>query len=308
VEACWHKVVHDLRVTPDEGTCLDVLNTAGRHGLPNLAVDVFQVLTDMKVRLQEYHFGPLIEAFCVRGMIKDALGTLTVMTDADVQPEPGTTYPIYKVIQSSWDTLETACAALESLWDEGKAIHSAALNSVLKGSVGLGDLQRAVGILNSFPKFNVKPVVETFNLLLGGCVVAENRDLGDKLLLEMKEMAIQPNLQTYENLIILCLTQKTYEDAFFYLEEMKGLNMVPPVSVYEALVRRCASMGDTRYKLAVEEMTDCGYDVSKQLEAFINGERGEGEGMEPQPVSAQKYSKGVNRHKRLHFMQTRESV
>jgi len=303
VEVCWNKVVRDLRITPDEGLCLEVLHTASRHGLPVLAADVFRVLTDIKTPLQEYHFGPLVEAFCTSGMIKDALATLTLMRDADVHPDSGTTYPICRVIQSSPDYLESACTAVEQLRDEGKTVHLSALNCIIQASVGRRDLQRAVGTFNSFPTFDVKPDVETFNLLLEGCVAAAHRDLGDKLLLEMKEAAIQPNSGTYESLIMLCLTQTTYEDAFFYLEEMKGLKLVPPVSIYEALVQKCVLMGDTRYKLAVEEMAECGHRVSKKLQTFIDSGGEKMRERETQPAGSQNYNKGVNRHKRHMFIQ-----
>ena len=110
----------------------------------------------------------------------------------------------------------------------------------------------------------------TFNILLTACIAAEHRELGDRLLTEMREAKIKPDAGTYERLVVLCLTQPTYEDAFFYLEDMKGANIVPPQSVYEAIIRRCVSVGDSRYKLAVAEMLEHGYEMPAKLKAFID--------------------------------------
>jgi len=86
----------------------------------------------------------------------------------------------------------------------------------------------------------------------------------------MRETSITPNTHTYERLIVLCLTGPTYEDAFFYLEEMKGLDFYPSQSVYEAIVRRCVSAKDQRYRIAIEEMQEFGYNVPSSLQRFID--------------------------------------
>ena len=85
----------------------------------------------------------------------------------------------------------------------------------------------------------------------------------------MKETGVSPDSQTYERLVVLCLQGETYEDAFFYLEEMKSLAMVPPLIVYDAIIRKLVSVGDTRYTIALEELKECGYEVSIRLQSFI---------------------------------------
>lgn len=235
-------------------------------------------------------------------MVKDAFATLSVMSSGDITPLSETTHPILKVIQQNLDVLESACTAVEELHDEGKGVHVTALNCIIKASVLQGDLQRAVGAYNSFSTFDVKPTVDTFTFLIEGCVAASARELGDKLLLEMKQAAIQPDAQTYEKLILLCLTQTTYEDAFFYLEEMKSLNMIPNSTIYEALVRKCVSMGDTRFKLGVEEMRDFGHRISSPLQFFIDS-GGDTREVPEESGAPQHYGNLVNRHKRSQFVQ-----
>ena len=178
----------------------------------------------------------------------------------------------------------------------------AAFNCLIRASISLGDLQRAIGLYSSLSEFKVKPNVDTYNLLLGGCIATTHRELGDKLLLEMKEARVLPDPRTYERLIVLCLTQTNYEDAFFYLEEMKEQKMIPSLNIYESLIRKCVTMGDTRYQLAVEELKECGYKIHRSLQAFIDtgGQSELSPATEKQPPKS--YRDGVNKHKRSQFV------
>ena len=307
VDTAWSKVVRDFNVIPDEGLCLDVLHTCGRNGMPVLASEVLSLLTEQKIPLGEHHFSPLVEALCHRALIKDAFSAIMRMDAAGITPTTHTTYPIFKYIIEDAERLETACNHLEGLQQEVKTpFHVAAFNCLIQASISLGDLQRAVGLYSSLSEFQVKPNIDTYNLLLGGCIATTHRELGDKLLLEMKEARVLPDARTYERLIVLCLTQTNYEDAFFYLEEMKEQKMIPSLNIYESLVRKCVTTGDTRYRLAVEELKECGYKVSRPLQAFIDtgGESEVSPTTEKEPSKS--YRDGVNKHKRSQFI-NRES-
>ncbi|THH15657.1 hypothetical protein EW146_g4850 [Bondarzewia mesenterica] len=265
----WPKVVHTLNVTPDEGLCLEVLHTAGRHGLPDLAMDVLRTLKVIGAELKEYHFAPIIEAFCRTDHVKDALALLAVMRENRLDPTSETSHPIFLAVKTDSDAIDSAWDALEELHKEEKAIDITAINVIVQASVALGDLQRAFGTYQIFPELGVKPDADTYNFLLSGCIAARHRELGDRIVADMKDSGIKPDALTYERLIILCLTGQTYEDAFFYLEEMKAESFQPPIAVYEAIVRRCVSAGDPRYRLALDEMKEFNYEVSPRLDAFI---------------------------------------
>ncbi|EGO00063.1 hypothetical protein SERLA73DRAFT_88892 [Serpula lacrymans var. lacrymans S7.3] len=267
---CWQKLVQELKVVPGEGACLEVLQTAGRHGLPDLATDVIRVLRMMGVEWQEWHFAPLIESFCKVQKLKEAFGTLDIMRSNGIHPVAETTQPIFKAIAKDIDNVDGAWEILDELRNEGKVIDATAINTVIQAAISLGDLQRAVGAYKAFPDYGSKPNIETFNLLLSGCIAASHRELGNRLLLELKEASIKPDARTYERIIILCLTQASYEDAFFYLEEMKAQKFLPPISVYDSIIRTCVANGDARYSLALDEMKQCGYEVSRDLQRFIS--------------------------------------
>ncbi|KAF7975907.1 hypothetical protein HWV62_8337 [Athelia sp. TMB] len=257
----------------DEGLLLSILATAARSGHPALAQSALAQLKSIGAALQEHHLAPLIAALCAARppQLQEALATLGLMRTQGIPHTPTTANPIVALLARSPDALDAAWAVLDELRAAGAHIDASALNALVGAAVRMGDVQRAVGAYKAFPEYACAPTVETFNLLLGACIAHAHRELGDRLLGEMKAAvpAVKPNGQTYERLVLLCLTQPTYEDAFFYLEEMKARGFLPTLSIYDAIVRKCVSVGDGRYKLALDEMKQCGYAVSKALDQFI---------------------------------------
>ncbi len=251
---------------------MEVLHTAGRHGLPELAMDVLRVLRAIGVDLREYHFAPIIESFCRTNRIKEALSTLTLMSQHKIEPNSDTAHPIFEAICVSTDAVDAAWDALEALHSEGQTVNISGVNVVIRASVALGDLQRAFGTYQICAELGVKPTLDTYHFLLSGCIVARHRELGNRLMADMKEAKIKPDARTYERIIVLCLTGETYEDAFFYLEEMKAENLYPPLSVYEAIIERCVLEKDARYAVAVQESEEFGYTISLRLKRVISGD------------------------------------
>ena len=266
----WQKAVVELRVAPVEGQCIEVLHTAARRGLPDLAVHVLQVLRRLQVPLEEYHLAPVLETFCQRRMLEEAFSIINLMRSSGVQLTPETALPITNCISAHIDQVDEAWSVIERMRQGGKPVDVLSLNVVIHAAVLLNDLQRAIGTYKAFPDFGVKPAISTFNHLLSGCISASHRELGDKLLSDLRELDLVPDSQTFERMIILCLTQTVYEDAFFYLEEMKGKGYLPPHSVYVALIKKCVVSGDLRWKIALDEMKECGYEVSQALQLFID--------------------------------------
>ncbi|KAF8894891.1 hypothetical protein CPB84DRAFT_1682582 [Gymnopilus junonius] len=272
VLTCWPKVINDLNVLPDEGVCLAVLNTAARHGSPDLATEVLQVLQFTEIEWQEHHFAALIEAFCRNRQVKEALVTLHIMRTNGITPLDTTTAFIFECINHDIDALDSAWALIDEIHASDSGISIDALRVVIRASVFMGDLQRAVGIYKAFSDYGFEPDLGTFNLLLQGCITAQHRQLGDLLLADMKQFTIKPDEETYKGMILLCLTQEVYEDAFYYLEEMKAAGYVPPQDVYEALAGKCSAAADSRVDMILQEMTECGYQTGRDLLAKIRGE------------------------------------
>ncbi|KAH9485324.1 Mitochondrial group I intron splicing factor CCM1 [Psilocybe cubensis] len=259
VLTCWPRVVDELNVLPPEGVCVGALNTAARAGLPELATDVLRVLKLAEIEWQEYHFAALIEAFCRNNQLKEALITLSIMRQNDIEPLESTTSFIYDIVKQDVDSLDLAWGLVDEIKESGSGLDIEALKVVLKAAVFLGDLQRAVGIYKAIPNYNLTPDLAIFNLLFQGCITAQHRQLGDLLLADMKAAKIEPNKETFEKLIYLALTQETYEDAFFYLEEMKAAKHLPPRKIYIALGDKCTEAQDPRADMVWQELRECGY-------------------------------------------------
>ncbi|KAM6501116.1 hypothetical protein JOM56_004130 [Amanita muscaria] len=266
---CWKVVVEAFGVTPDEGTCVAVLHTAARHGLPDLATDALRMLKSADVEWREYHFASVLEAFCHASKIKDALLTIDIMRTHNIPANLRTTRPILDVIGKSTDALDETWNIIEEIQKENKRVDPAVLNVLIQASLNLGDLQRAMGTYKSFKEHDASPDIDTFNTLLEGCIATKHRQLGDLLLDDMKAAKVKPNEETFERMIYVCLTQEMYEDAFFYLEEMKAAAYIPTVRVYAKIVRKCLSAGDPRYKMAIQEMREVGYAIPQSWKEEI---------------------------------------
>ncbi|KAK7472632.1 hypothetical protein VKT23_000745 [Stygiomarasmius scandens] len=268
VNQCWEYVVQELKLNPDEGLCVQVLNTAARHGLPDLATDALRALKATGVQWQEHHFAPLLESFANAGQMKEAFITIEIMQKSNIPPLPTTLLPILNSIKKDVDSLDAAWAVVDKLHQE-KHLDQIVLNLLLEAAVALGDLQRAVGAYKSFDEYKIKANRDTFYALLKGCVTARHRDLGDLILEDMKAAGMNRDQKTYELMVELCLSQDTYEDAFVFLEDMKAEGFVPSAETYQSLIRKCLYNGDDRYRLALEGMKEAGHSVSRKFSIEI---------------------------------------
>ncbi|KAF5386004.1 hypothetical protein D9615_002506 [Tricholomella constricta] len=268
VFSCWKKVVHDLKMNPGEGICLSVLDTAARNGLPDLATDVLRVLKLSGTEWQEYHFAPLVEAFSRQKQFKEAFQALEIMRTEGIEPLPETAYPVAEAMTDT-KTIDSTWAIIDELQKDGKKVDVTILQAMIKASVKLGDLQRAIGVYKSLADYGASADLTIFNLLLQACVRASHRELGDLLLTDMKAAKVKPDQETYESFISLCLTQDDYEDTFFYLEEMKAAGFLPSSVVYKRVIEKCLDSNDPRFQVAVQEMREQGYQPSAGLQRTI---------------------------------------
>lgn len=264
VETAWERVKSSY--TPDEGLILSMLNAAGRWGRPDFSSTILELLPGPP---QEHHLAPLLEAFCNAGEVPNAFHVLSTIRSTGLTPTLSSIQPIVNVLKSA-EVIDQAYYTLEDMHKSGQAVDIVALNAVVAASGAIGDLQRARATQSAIPEFGMTPNIDTYNLVLQCCVVTTHRALGDTLLSEMATQNIQPNATTYDYLIHLCLTQPSYEDAFYYLEKMKADGFKPGYAVYASLVKKCVRMGDSRWRLVVDEMKDVGYKIETELQGFIN--------------------------------------
>ncbi|KAL0570510.1 hypothetical protein V5O48_011456 [Marasmius crinis-equi] len=255
---CWEAALQSDAFELDEELCISVLDTAGRHALPDLASDVLRLLRESEIPWKERHFIPLIEAFARNTQIKEAFTTLNVMRNSGISITPVALAPLVEALKKDEESLDNAWALIETMPN----VDISALNAIIGAAGVSGDLQRAVGAYKSASDLKVQPNQDTFHALLEAAVAARH-PLGDLIMTDMKNASIAPNRRTYELLIDLALTQESYEDAFYFLEEMKAAEITPPESSYKAIIKRCATSGDERYTVALAEMAEMQHEVSR---------------------------------------------
>lgn len=233
-------------------------------------MDALKALRRMQVPLQEYHLAPVLEAYCHHKMFREAFEVINMIRSLRIDFNQETLEPLVNCIGSDIDRIDEAWSLLEKVHEDSKTVDIHSINVVLLATVYAKDLQRSIGIYKAIPNFAAKPTIETFNILLSGCINFKHRDLGEKVLSDMRELGLAPNAKTFERMILLCLTGKPYEEAFFYLEEMKMLGFKPPRNVYAATIRKCVYFGDKRWKIAHDEMLECGYRMDPDLQKLID--------------------------------------
>ncbi|CAE6345656.1 unnamed protein product [Rhizoctonia solani] len=265
VQKAWDSV-RRTRCPPTEPLCVEILNTAARHGLPELARSVLEYLQETSQEIREHHLAAVIGSYAVAGQLREAYLALDLFKDHRVKILPESASGLVQVINKSSDTLDNAWDVLTQL---PRPVHIEAANATIEAATNLSDMQRAIGIYKELGDLEISPNAQTFDILLGGCLSISHAELGERLYQDMLSRHIRPTLPTYSRLILLALTQDTYESAFSRLEEIKENNMVPPQRVYEALVRRCVEEGDPRAELALEDMEICGYRVSPGLRDYL---------------------------------------
>jgi pentatricopeptide repeat protein len=235
-----------------------------------MASNALECLPLLSVQPREHHLAPLLESFCNAGQVPDAIRVLASIRATGIAPSLATVQPIVSVL-STIELVDTAFYALEDMHNAGDKLDISALNAIIEASVRLDDLARVRATQAAAESLDLVPNIDTFNLVLSGCISSQHRQLGDTVLGEMALAEIAPDSTTFERMIILCLTQPTYDDAFYYLDRMKAQNIKPSYSVYSALVRKCASVKDSRWKLAMEELESVGYKADSMLVDFIQG-------------------------------------
>ncbi|KAH0538801.1 hypothetical protein FGG08_004633 [Glutinoglossum americanum] len=260
----WKKRVETNFINPSDGICINVLNTAARHGDSVLATDVFRVLGNRSVKFEMHHYEALLEAYTGGGDIRSAMTVLCIMKSAGVEPSEASTRAIYMFLHGQSDGPKEAFEILQLLRKDGRNIPVAAINCVLEVLASLGNITQALVYYKQLRDFcSDGPNRATYNVLLRGCGIMRRKDLALSLLSEMLALNISPNSLTYDRLILVCVQGDNYEDAFKYLKVMEDLAFTPRIGTYKALVTKCARAGDARAWELIAMLDTTGVDTAE---------------------------------------------
>ncbi|KAH0565350.1 hypothetical protein GP486_001251 [Trichoglossum hirsutum] len=273
----WKKRVETNFINPSDGICINVLNTAARHGDFVLATDVFRVLGNRLVRFEIHHYEALLEAYARGGDIRSALTVLCVMADAGIEPSDASTRAIYRSLCKQPDGHKRAFEILHLLRRDGRSTPIAAINCVLEAPASLGDITQALEYYKQLRDLRPDgPNIATFNVLLRGCGMSRRKDSAMFLVSEMQALGIRPVALTYDRLILVCVQEDNYEDAFKYLEEMEAQGWMPRIGTYKALAVKCAKSGDRRARELTAKLERKGIktvEICRELDKFWGSER-----------------------------------
>ena len=248
----WRKRVETSYLNPPSGICINVLNTAARHGDFCLATDVFRILGNRTQTLYLYHYESLLESYLAASDLKTGLTLLTIMASSGVPPSDSSTRPIYLYLCQSQYYPAIALSILRDLHKSGRPVLPVAYNVVVEAFIYHKDLASAIDIYKTWDTLCAEnPTTSTFNVLLRGCSKDARKDLAMFLASEMLALNVAPDALTYDRLVLVCLSTELEEeqgliDAWRYFEEMRTVGWWPRVGTAIALAKRGCARGDSR--------------------------------------------------------------
>lgn len=157
----WDVAVKTGRVIPDVGLLQEIINLAGHAGLPEFAIEAFQLLKETQAEPPEEHqMAPIVDAWMKTGDLEAAFHSLSLMRFEGAPPSPNTAKPILDGILGGLslglekDRLEIttrvdqAWFTLESCLENRGVVDVAAGNVVMQACLAVLDFSRAAETFN----------------------------------------------------------------------------------------------------------------------------------------------------------------
>ena len=304
----WQRMVVPGLLNPPDGTALNVLNVASRHGDAELVTSVMKMFTDRGKRLEMHHYEALIHAHTLHGDVRKAFNVLCVTGRAGLAPDSSSTRSIYRLLRGSSATTNEALGVLQDL-SALYPIPIAAFNVVLEATLAHGGFRPAMDLYRSVRSIcTAGPDVATYHVLLRECTM---RKFMRFLLEEMDALGIRLEPATYDHAIRISTLQKDYERAFWYLRKMTRAGeaaaggtgsgntdherrrrwwMSRPTAL--ALIRRCVQNEDPLVVPVVEGCRERGMDVEEDVRRLVRKARQDKEEREARGIIVQQPGEG----------------
>ncbi|RYO85745.1 hypothetical protein DL766_008997 [Monosporascus sp. MC13-8B] len=276
----WERMVTPGLLHPPDGTAVNVLNAASRHGDAALVTSVMRLLTDRGRRLDLHHYEALIDAHTLHHEVRKAFTVLCIMRRAGLAPDSSSTRPIYRMLRESPSATDEALSVLQELRQQYQ-VPIAAFNVVLEATVLHYGFKRAFDLYRAVRRICADdgPDLRTFHILLRRCVLRKSMNF---LLDELQTFGVRPDREAYDQLIRICALQDDYEPAFKYLERMTrpssgsvgettaaGSGWWMSRASALALARRCVHAQDVRVRLIMDECRRRGMSIDADVRWLV---------------------------------------
>ena len=268
----WRKRVETGFLNPSLGMCINVIDTAARHGDSRLASEVFRVFRERNYTPQIYHYEALIEAFASGpdAKLESATEVLLMMVGAGVAPAEGSTRPIFLLLKQFPKLIPDLTTILEKLKTANRPIPPPLVNLILEAYISQKNLSAALEFyktrLNDFLPSG--PTMQTIHIMLRCCHVARRKDIATFLAQELLRLKMRPTSETFDYLILASLyglpetgerPEQGWDDAWRYFVDMHNFGFTPSLDTYEALATKgCEVEDDKVWRLIAKRNEDSG--------------------------------------------------
>ncbi|KAK3307056.1 uncharacterized protein B0T15DRAFT_510373 [Chaetomium strumarium] len=265
----WEKMVEPGTLSPPDGICLNVLNTASRHGDSRLATAVIQVLSERRVKLGLHHYEALLESYVHDGQLEKAFRVLCIMTGAGVRPDQSSTRSIFLMLKRASERAKQVVGILQKLRKEHE-LPVAAINVLLEALAETTTIEETLDMYRQVCDLcQSGPNRETFTLLLQRCSTAEPAVF---LVSEMDRFSVRPSSTIVDNLIRCFAYDGNLDIALLYLSGMQRSDSPMWVSRRTLLtvLQRCYKEKDPRVWSVVDEAKKRGVTIEKKVMDRLN--------------------------------------
>jgi len=218
----WDTLVPAKLLTPSDGTCLNVLNTASRHSDARLATDVISHLSARGVKLGAHHYEALVDCYARRDDVPNALHSLCIAARAGVPVSQASTASLSAALRRDPSLARAARDALLRL-GETFAVPLPAFNAVLDGlcardGAAAFELYRQVRhVCGCGPdRHTFRPFMEDGGRCCWDAGAA--RFLAD----EMRAFGVEPTRGFYDRLVYLAAVEGDLDAAFESMGQLEG--------------------------------------------------------------------------------------
>lgn len=195
VQHCW-KIIQNRGAQPHEGLILQVLHTAARHGLWELAFQASFALKKLnpKFVLESQHWEPVLEACYKSGNLKGTNDAIRLMRQ-NLFSVP-TTLPRLPLMDN--ETLDDAWNTLQILARNNNTVDLTILHTLLQECIFQNEQERALGYLRMASMLDLNPTEESYHVMLRAATQEQYLELADSCVRLARQQDIALDMSPYK--------------------------------------------------------------------------------------------------------------